>query len=479
MIIKNLKFINSEISLGMRILLPVLLFSTVFSCSANYAAVNNRENFTSANFARKNRVPESVVINIIPHKKNCLFDANHPVRYDVEVINNYKASQEGKIAVEVKAATGETIGLSEIDVNIRGNRKRKFEWNIPVNDPGFYDIIVKINLSDYDDTVRNVFGYKPYEISTPVHKPADFDAYWQKAKDDLAAVDPKYNIIEDDTLSTPTHKVYRVEMYSLDNVKIYGWLTVPRPMGKYPVLYGLGGYLIELKPIFFDDFVGFTIDPRGIGESYNVIDPNKDDVLTLHLEDKNKYVYRGIYMDCMRGLDFILSHADMKMDISRIGAFGGSQGGTLTWIVAAMSKKITFCITDNPIFCDFRANYAICNYRPDPSFIIRMLKDFFKKNNTIPKERFFGTLSYFEAQNFTPDIQCPVLLGGGLLDLMAPPTCTFSAYNRMSVAVKKKSEVYMFPYLAHEVTKRHNTYKSTWFYEKTVFALGHQLNPKN
>lgn len=456
-------------------LLLVFLCLSILNSYTVYGAGTGLTDASLTKYSTKEKEPETVVVNIVPHQKNSLFDAKHPVRYDVVVLNNYKTSQEGKIAVEVKNAYGAVVGISEIDFKVKGRNKKKVEWNIPVQEPGFYDITIKINLTEYDDTIRNVFGYKPYEISTTLHKPADFEAFWQKAKDDLNAVSPDYSVTPDDILSTPTHQVYYIEMTSLDNVRITGWLTIPRAKGKYPVLYGLGGYKVEMKPLFFDDFAHFTINVRGIGESNKKINPDNAEILTLHLEDKNKYVYRGIYMDCLRGLDFILANEKMGLDISRIGLFGGSQGGTLTWIVAALSKKVIFCVPDNPTYCDFHTNYDICVNRlqPEAGFIIKFLKEYLRKNNTIPKERMLNTLSYFEAQNFASEVQCPVLLGLGLLDLMAPPTCTFSAYNRLSADVKKRSEVFSFPNLAHEVPMQHNTYKSTWFYENAVKKLSH------
>jgi cephalosporin-C deacetylase-like acetyl esterase len=57
-------------------------------------------------------------------------------------------------------------------------------------------------------------------------------------------------------------------------------------------------------------------------------------------------------------------------------------------------------------------------------------------------------------------------LGIGLLDPLAPPATTIGMYNKLNLEVIKKSEIYTFPTLAHEVPARHNTFKSIWFYEK-------------
>ena len=151
------------------LLLLCMCLSFVMNCKT-YAAVDVFKAFSDSKNQKKNNTePETVVVNIIPHVKNALFDAKHPVKYNVEVFNNYKSDQEGKIAVEVKTATGGVVGISEIDFKVKANNRKMVEWKIPVDNPGFYDIIVRVNLTEYDDTIRNVFGYRPFEITTPLH----------------------------------------------------------------------------------------------------------------------------------------------------------------------------------------------------------------------------------------------------------------------------------------------------------------------
>ncbi|MFX7849720.1 acetylxylan esterase, partial [Acinetobacter baumannii] len=63
-------------------------------------------------------------------------------------------------------------------------------------------------------------------------------------------------------------------------------------------------------------------------------------------------------MDCVRGLEFIYSHADMGFDLGRIIAFGGSQGATLSLITAAlMPGKINAVVANNPVFADWKTTF--------------------------------------------------------------------------------------------------------------------------
>jgi len=170
---------------------------------------------------------------------------------------------------------------------------------------------VAINTTTYDDTVRYTFGYDVDFISSPMHKPADFDEFWEKALADLAEVYPDYKIEQNYSKSTTEYNVYRVEMTSLDSVRIYGWLTIPRTLIKgknFPVAVFYPGYETIMKPLLFaQDYATFTINTRGTdknSETYPI--PPGEQILTYNIHDINQYVYKGIMMDCVRALDFYL-----------------------------------------------------------------------------------------------------------------------------------------------------------------------------
>jgi cephalosporin-C deacetylase len=73
------------------------------------------------------------------------------------------------------------------------------------------------------------------------------------------------------------------------------------------------------------DFISFSVNVRGLEKkTFQPFNPDDKEQINLGIEDKEDYVYRGIYMDCVRAVDFIFSHGDMKMDFTRVIAFGGS-----------------------------------------------------------------------------------------------------------------------------------------------------------
>ena len=407
-----------------------------------------------------------------PINQDGVFLEKDPIIYYLELHNTYPISQEGTVSYRVREATKGTIVSQKVfDVRLkkRGTQNLKIVVSTPPK-PGIYNIDFSVNTNTYDDTSHYAFGYEIAQINTPYHRPEDFDEFWKRAMEELATINPSYKVEEDPELSDVKFNVYHVEMNSLDNVKINGWLTIPRTKmgGKFPVVVGYGGYQVMARPLKFDDFACFTVNTRGADrENSSDINPNGEELLTLNIWDPQHYVYRGIYMDCIRAIDFLYANETMGFDVNRIALFGGSQGGSFALIVSAlMNKKIKTCIADNPTYCDYHLNLAMESQIRERSFVLEYIHKFLAANRNYTLNDLLQTLSYFEIQNFIPKIKCPVLFGIGLLDPLAPAVTTIGAYNKLNPETMKMSEIYTFPTLAHEVPERHNTFKSTWFFEK-------------
>ncbi len=430
-----------------------------------------KENVTAAVEAPESMGDIKTVLK--PSNFDGTFDGKEPITYNLELHNNYPITQEGTFKYIVKEAiTGAVISEKKYDVKLSKKSSKNFKLKVATPpQPGIYNLEFSINTTTYDDTTHYAFGYEIAQIKSPYHRPDDFDDFWKTAMDELATISPSYKIEEDFEQSNKLFNVYKVEMSSIDNIRINGWLTIPKTAmgGKFPVLVGFGGYQVLARPLFFDEFISFTVNVRGADRNnMSDVNPNNQDILTLNINDPLKYIYRGIYMDCIRAVDFLFANENMGFDVNRIAVFGGSQGGSFALITAALlNKKIRTCVADNPTFCDYHINLLMEPQIREASFVLEYLGKYLRTNASFfTKDEMLQTLSYFEIQNFMPKVKCPVLFGIGLLDPLAPAVTTIAAYNKMNKEVIKASEIYIFPELAHEVPERHNTFKSTWFFEK-------------
>ncbi|MDP9078422.1 MAG: acetylxylan esterase [Bacteroidota bacterium] len=405
-----------------------------------------------------------VVLKATPQNKNAIFKSTEEVRYKIQVSNKTNSLQRGKISYLVTTDEGKKVFLDSVKLNLKGKASKDLVLTIPKKTTGFYRINFMVNLPDYDDTVRRVFGVNPEQIRSQLHKPADFDAFWKKSRELLAKVAPDYRVLERKDLSTPDKKVYSVEMHSYDNLIIRGWLVVPTDGSKFPVHYRVPGYVVTLKPnMDNDDFIAFDLNVRGNGNSQDVINIGTDNYSVINIENKDKYIYRGVYMDCIRGLDFLYSHANMSIDTSKIFVEGGSQGGSLALVTAALDKRVKLLTMQVPLYADIHDGQAISASYNQQVFPFKVFRKYQSLHPGFSWDKFYATFDYYDPQNFAPMVKCPVLMGIGLLDQFCPPRCSMALYNHISSTNK---EYVCVPNSTHEVNFGYFMFQNLWLREK-------------
>ncbi|WP_345334412.1 acetylxylan esterase [Mucilaginibacter defluvii] len=406
-----------------------------------------------------------VFLDIKPKIRNAIFNDPAEVAYDIKVKSTYKEVQEGKVSYELKTDYGKHVSTDSVKVKIGPGGSKKLSFKIPAKTPGFYELSFRFNLSLYDDTVRRVFGVRPDQIVAENNRPADFVSFWQKTRDSLSKVPPKYRVLERKDLSTPKITVYLVEMRSWNNALIRGWLTIPknRPK-KLPVRYRVPGYLVTMEPSMMeDDFAVFSINVRGNGNSKDAINTKGIQYNLYNIGDRNNYVYRAVYMDCLRGVDFIASHQDMGLDTSRISIDGGSQGGALAIVVAALDKRIKLVTTEVPLYSDIHNAVRISKaMHPNVQTPVWYMNNYVSQKTGFTEQRLFKTWDYFDPLNFAGMVRCPVLMGIGLLDELCPPSCSIAMYNRLAT---QKKELWVTPDKGHEVDGNYYRFQYQWLRE--------------
>jgi len=227
-----------------------------------------------------------------------------------------------------------------------------------------------------------------------------------------------------------------------------------------PVKYRLPGYIVALEPsLDDDDFVEFNFNVRGSGNSKSAIDTHGEYNL-YNIENRDEYVYRAVYMDCVRGLDFLYSHAGLGIDTSKIMVDGSSQGGGLAIALAAMDKRIKLATVQVPLYADFRNAYDITALNPKSQTPVGMIVNYVRTHPQFTKEKLFDVWDYYDPVNFAPDAKCPVLMAIGLLDEFCPPRCSLSMYNRLT---NKRNEWWSSPEKTHEVDELYYTEQFLWF----------------
>ncbi len=419
-------------------------------------AMGNSKRDTSA----QSKAEAEISTVLKAHSRDAIFSST--ASYTFEVKNPTHAEQVGKVSYIVTTDKGKKVAEKSVKVKIGKNSSGSYDFTIPSLASGFYKINFMVNVTDYDDTVRKAFGIRPQEIKSAFEKPADFDQFWQNAKDELAKVKPDFKVREYPDSSKDNRRVFGFEMKSIGNITIRGWLTIPKTNNKhktFSVLLGLPGYQVPLPPMFGsdEDLAIITLNVRGQGNSADVIHRPRDEFIFYNIEDKNKYVMRGVIMDCVRAIDFIYSRPELRHE--NIQVSGGSMGGYLAIAVSSLDKRVALCSAQNPILTDIR------NLSTTVDWPFVDIKKYVRSQPGLTFNKVLSTLDYFDTKNFATNLTCPTLIGIGLLDHLAPPANEYAAYNNITA----KKHIIIFKDLGHEIAPSYKSYEGRWM--RDTFGL--------
>lgn len=292
-------------------------------------------------------------------------------------------------------------------------------------------------------------------------KEADFDAFWERSLAE-ARRQPLNAQFEPVNYPVPEVEVFRASLDGFRGGTTVGWYLKPRQCsGKLPALVHFHGYSGHkgqphgYLQYALQGYAVMALDVRGqSGESSDGAQYTTGHVsgwMTKGILDAEGYYYQGAYLDCVRATDLVASLPEV--DDSRMGAFGGSQGGGLTLAASALSGRFALAMPDVPYLCHYPRALEIAQQGP-----YLELSNYFR---VYPErmERAFRTLSYFDNMNLATKINCPTLMSVGLIDLICPPSSVYAAYNHLA-STEKQMEVYR--YHGHEVPDYHVTKQIRW-----------------
>lgn len=273
----------------------------------------------------------------------------------------------------------------------------------------------------------------PAAYGTSVTKPADFDDFWAAIEAQAAAIPLNATITPVPLRSTPAVEVFEVHYDSLDGVRIAGWYCLPRQRsGPLPTIVVYPGYISEPtlpKNLAAQGYAAFGAAPRGKLRSNSQYNPGYPGLLVHNIVDRNTYGYRGFYVDALRVIDFL--ETQPEVDSSRIGVTGGSQGGALTLLAAAMRPQIAAAAAGAPYLAGMMDAAALTHTTPYEE-IVEYLRLYPEREAQVRE-----TLAYFDIHNFVDRIRCPIIVHIGLQDDVCPAETGYAVFDRIGASQKK------------------------------------------
>ena len=409
----------------------------------------------------------------VPVTDNWVFDSKPAITIHIENPND--VAVEAAIKVAITTDLRETVTTIEQSEEIPANASKDVVVTTP-NDlaPGFY----RANCIVNNKSARAFnFGINPTAIVSAPDKQPDFDEYWAAAKAQLEAIDMNAQLTELEKKSTDKRKIYLVELQSVpdspdgDPVIVRGYYAEPQDGQKHPVImhfYGYdsqnatswppcpGGNDSEYAEFFFS-IRGQMLNNRGASHRYP--DGKEDfkniygDWFAYNFGVKDGYYYRGAFMDCVQAVRFMATRE--SSDMTQLFAEGSSQGGALSYAVAALS--------DYP-FTAIAPCVAFLGDFPDYFNIVSWPAQTAKANKgSMTDEEMYAFLSYFDTKNLATRIAASVIACSGLQDVTCPSHTNLAPFNNLPTEDKV---MYYYPEMGHEIPAGWNKKIMDFFRER-------------
>jgi cephalosporin-C deacetylase len=302
------------------------------------------------------------------------------------------------------------------------------------------------------------------QFQARLEQPADFDAFWEATIAELGGTPPRPTVEPDALRSTERVSVAQIHVDSYGGVRLFGWFARPAAPGRHPGLLMLPGYSANTMPqraLAGEGFAVLALSVRGHNRSNGQYAPGFPGLMVDGIERKESYGYRGVYMDCWRGLDALL--ALEGVDPGRLGVTGGSQGGALTLLTAALRPEISAAAADVPFLCAIRDAVDLTT-----SYPFAEIGDLLRQRPELA-EAVWRTIPYYDILNFAPRIACPTLVSLGLRDDVCPPQTGYALYNALTCP----KELRTYPNAAHEGGGfSHGQVKLAWLKERLGLGVG-------
>lgn len=380
-----------------------------------------------ARYSQGQPTEQMIKVVVAPDHTDWTYKPGEKVKFTITVLKSGNVLRNAVVKYEVGPERMEPTKKDSLSVaagilNVDGGTMKS---------PGFLRCIATAYVNGKIYRGLATAAFNPLQIEPTIENPPDFNNYWNNAKAALAAIpiDAKMTLIPE--RCTEKVNVYHVNLQNYKvGTRLYGILCVPKKEGKYPALLQVPG--AGVRPYSGDianaekGIITFQIGIHGVPVDMDAAVYNSLGAGALagywnyNLDDKDRYYYKRVYLGCVRANDFLTGLP--QYDGKNLGVMGGSQGGALSIVTAALDSRIKFLASLYPALSDV-TGYLKGRAGGWPHLFDKNNLAF---NNT--KEK-INTAGYYDVVNFARQLKVPGIYTLGFNDETCPPTSMFAAYN--------------------------------------------------
>ncbi|MDR1584757.1 MAG: acetylxylan esterase [Prevotellaceae bacterium] len=366
-------------------------------------------------------------VNVAPDHADWVYKPGEKVKFNVIVTKNNIILNDVSLRYEtgpemLTPVKKESLTLKTGSVTIDGGTMKE---------AGFLRCKVVALYDGKEYTGLATAAFSPETIKPTTTEPEDFVEFWEKAKAEAAKIplDTRMRLLPERCTEKTTVYEINVQNFKL-GTRLYGILCVPKADGKYPaILKGPGAGVNAYKGDIYNAEKGAITLEIGIHGFPVTMDASVYENIrngalngypNYNLDDKDRYYYKRVYLGCVRAVDLIYSLP--KFDGKNVVVAGGSQGGALSIVTAALDSRIKGLAAFYPALSDM-TGYLYNRAGGWPHLFSASNLAY---NNTPQK---IETSKYYDVVNFARHLKVPGFYSWGYNDVTCPPTSLYSAYN--------------------------------------------------
>ena len=362
---------------------------------------------------------------------------------------------KGYLEVDLQHALGKQgwLGRQQVTDQHRDGGRYSVSVDPEPELPGVHDVWMRLVSGEGEviDVKRFRVMYDWKSFQPEYNTPKDIKAFWDRTLEKMreTPMAPKVERVHEDH---PEWELYEVSYNAWDGQRIYACMYIhkeaerplPVKIGTHPSSAGFGlkknkkgvyGSKIKADERFL------TFKPLIRGHKPDAKDIPFNRPWWGDIVPRDEYVARSWYCALVRGMDFLASRPDLA-DMSRVVARGGSQGGGLALVTAALDDRVDACLADSPSNC-------MLHYTVDPD----CYGSFGPSPGQVPDgwtlQDFKNMLAYYDPANMAPWIECPTVIGVTTGDLTVHSMGGLGVYKNLSGL--DEDEKWFFPstYVSH------------------------------
>ena len=359
------------------------------------------------------------------------FDLGKQVKFNVEVKSSGVALDGVKASYAICRDKMPPHASGNVDVK-SGNAIIK---GGTMKEPGFLRCTAEVMVDGVKYSGSCAVGFAPERIKPAVSMPADFKQWWDGELRALDKIEPTASLKRIDARCTDKVDVYQVKIASLK--PMYGILSMPKTPGKHPAvlrvpgagIHRIGGYLEPANDGFITLDLGIHSLPFDAEqEFYTALSEGAlYDYMSIGIASRDTYYYRKVYLGCVSAAKYLTTLPEY--DGQNLFVVGGSQGGALSIVTAALFPKVKAIISFFPALCDQQAYLdGRAGGWPVDSLVHK---------DDVSVKQAAETVRYYDVVNFARILTVPVYMSFGYNDLTCAPTSTYACWNSLASSQKK------------------------------------------